>query len=46
MVLSRGGAGNTLKRDRQKAINHIDAHNVCQSSMVGAARHVGWEDHS
>ncbi len=40
MILSR-----TLTRDRQKAMNHIDGHNVCQSS-VNAAGHVGWEDHS
>jgi len=35
-----------LNGDRQKAMNHIDADNVCQSSMVGAAHHVGGEDHS
>ncbi len=41
MVLST-----TLNGDRQKAMNHIDADNVCQSSMVGAGHRVGWEDHS
>jgi hypothetical protein len=46
MVLSRGGAENILKRDPRKVMNHIGAHNVCQSSMVGATCQIDWEDHS